>query len=60
MGKIQDKQLKEVCKMGQGEKTCRYIVCGADGFTCGKNGPLYYDLTFNNQMRAKGDNCNGM
>lgn len=50
-----------VCKIGQKEKCCRYILAGKDGFECGKN-TCYKDLIDNqiNSMVAKGDNCNGL
>ena len=25
---------KTICKLGQGEKCCAYLVCGEDGFEC--------------------------
>jgi hypothetical protein len=62
MGKISDKWLKEKCKIGT-PKACRFITCGADGFSCEKNGMFADTLNArakNKQMRARGDNCNGV
>jgi hypothetical protein len=61
--KITKKQLKEVCKIGQGEECCRYLTCGSKGFECAKNTPLQItldDRVLKDQMNAQGDNCDGM
>ena len=31
-------EAKDICKLGQGEKSCAYLVCGGDGFQCVKDG----------------------
>ena len=58
---LDDKQIKEVCKLGQGEKCCRYLICGGEGFECAKlMTPLKYDIDYKaSTMSAKGDNCEG-
>jgi len=54
-------QLKEVCKIGQGNDTCRYVVIGADGFHCTKLTSIKSTIDKRvNKMTAKGDNCNGI
>lgn len=60
---MDNKHLKEVCKIGQGEATCRYIVCSVDGFGCAKNTNIKRVLDIRveeNAMTAKGDNCPGI
>lgn len=29
-------ETRKICKLGQGEKCCAYLVMGADGFQCSK------------------------
>lgn len=51
----------DLCKVGQGEKCCRYIVMGSKGFECMKIDPdmkKVLDARVNS-MGAKGDNCEG-
>ena len=31
---------KSTCRLGQGPETCRYLVCGPDGWECGKDTSL--------------------
>lgn len=58
---INDETLKNICKLGQKEKCCRYILCTPNGFECGKNTSLKSTIDENvNNMTAKGDNCNGL
>ncbi len=56
-------KLKEVCKIGQGAKCCRYIVvCGRDGITCAKNIDMKKALDRRveaGQFTAIADNCEG-
>ena len=61
--KISTETLKNVCKIGQGEKCCRYILCSPNGFECGKlsNQKEILDNHVElNLMTAKGDNCKGL
>lgn len=62
MNKIDSKTLKEVCKVGSGETTCRFVTVGSKGFECAKHTSVASIInariaagTFN----AKGDNCEG-
>ena len=60
--KIPDEHLREVCKIGQGNECCRYILCGRNGFECGKRDTLKKfidDQVLGNEMAAQGDNCDG-
>jgi hypothetical protein len=54
---------KKICKLGQGEECCAYLVCGANGFECAKNYPVFKETigerVRNGMMNAKGDHCDG-
>ena len=57
---ITKEYLHEVCKVGQGNDCCRYILAGVDGIICGKDDPsLKTSLDKQIQMKARGDNCEG-
>lgn len=61
--KITSQQLKEVCKIGQGNECCRYITVGPQGIECAKNTGLKITLdqkVNNGEMVAQGDNCEGL
>ena len=53
---------KEMCKVGQGEECCAFLLMGADGFECAK-GTFAEDVInlrlAEGTMNAKGDNCSG-
>lgn len=52
----------DVCKIGQGSDCCRYLTCGAKGFSCAKGTDLKAYLDFRvscHTMTAEGDNCEG-
>ena len=54
-------QMDNVCKMGQGNACCRYIISSPDGILCGKDDPGT-KMTLDNRvekMTAQGDNCEG-
>ena len=57
-------QLKAVCKIGQGEDCCRYLLVGGNGFECGKvdqQTKSTIDLRVEiGGMLSKGDNCEGI
>jgi len=56
------KYLKDVCKIGQGHKTCRYIVAGADGLSCAKLTSMKAtidDRVLTKTFVARADNCEG-
>ncbi len=57
-----EEHIVKVCKEGQKEKTCRYLVVG-DKYCCEKFGRLKDLLDENvkeNKMKNKGDNCGGI
>lgn len=31
---LEGDEVKTICRLGQQEKTCPFLVCGADGFEC--------------------------
>jgi len=61
--KLDEKTIKEICLIGQGEITCAYISVGPDGFTCLKGtnqeGQIKRRL-LTGELRAQGDNCDGL
>lgn len=60
---ISDERLKNICKIGQGNECCRYILGGNNGFECGKHSKLKKEIddrVNSNFMIAKGDNCEGL
>jgi hypothetical protein len=58
---LTEEVLKNVCKLGQGEQCCRYIVSGKSGLTCAKLNPSVRAAIDGaaHRMKAKGDNCDG-
>jgi hypothetical protein len=55
-------QVRNVCKAGQRNACCRYLVIGPMGFECAKNTELkaYLDSRVAMEtMVARGDNCEG-
>jgi len=61
--KISEQKLKDVCLLGQGEKTCAFIVCGADGFECSKGTGIEPHIRLRlieGTMKARGNNCEGL
>lgn len=60
-GKLPIKHVTLVCKIGQGDKTCRYLGLGV-AWKCLKHTSLRAMLderAQNNKMTAQGDNCDG-
>ena len=54
--------VKNVCKIGQGNSCCRYLVISASGFECIKNTDMkaYIDSRVAMEtMVARADNCLG-
>lgn len=54
--------VKNVCKLGQGNACCRYLVIGANGLECMKKTEMkeYLDSRVKSEtMIARGDNCDG-
>ena len=61
--KISKAHLYAVCKMRQGEQTCKYVGLGPSGYFCAKKTPIKVTLDYkaeNKQMIARGDNCEGL
>lgn len=53
--------IKEICKIGQGNECCRYLIIG-NGFECAKGTDLQQHLDLRVKtlsITARGDNCNG-
>jgi hypothetical protein len=63
VGDFPDRQYAvEVCKLGQGHGTCRYLTMGRNGWSCEKHGELRATIDFKVRMgmfTARGDNCPG-
>lgn len=60
---LTEKQIKEICKMDQGEGCCRYLTIDGGRWACAKLTPLKSMLdrrVDEGKMRAKGDNCEGV
>lgn len=60
--RIDNRHIKEICKIGQVKECCRYLVCSSEGFECVKHSELKALLdnrVKNNSIVAQGDNCNG-
>lgn len=60
--KITYQQLKEVCKIGQGNECCRYLIVGPKGFGCAKHTDLRDCIDSRVDegiMVARSDNCEG-
>lgn len=56
------RHLNEVCKFGQGEATCAFLMITTEGFACAKGTgiePIIRDRLAQGTMCAKGDNCAG-
>ncbi len=56
---ISDKKLKEMCKLGQGDKCCPYLVCvcGGQGFECAYGNSIIAKRIKDGTMNAKGKPC---
>ena len=60
--RISNEHLREVCRIGQGNDCCRYLICGKNGFQCSKHSNLKSHLdamVTSTKMTAQGDNCDG-
>jgi len=56
---LENEEPKEICKLGQGESCCAFLVCGSDGFECWRmnypgNTTIFSRLE-NGTMNAKGE-----
>lgn len=60
---LKEKYVKEVCRLSQGEKTCRYLRSSPGGWHCIKGSPSEKAETEKHRalgaMNAMGDNCSG-
>lgn len=60
-----DRYIDEVCKIGQNELCCRYLVGGPSGLECTKINPSNKEVidrewaVNGHNHIAKGDNCEG-
>ena len=57
-----NEHVKSICKIGQGNTCCRYLVCGVKGFECAKHSEHKETLDARvamNSIVAQGDNCKG-
>lgn len=53
--------IENVCKFGQKEKCCRYLLLDANGFECGKLGEFKEIIDSRvKHMSAQADNCKGV
>ncbi len=62
MSIIESKHAKEICKVGQGEECCAFLMMGANGFECAKGTRAHAIINLRlaeGTMNAKGDNCDG-
>jgi len=62
MSKLDEKHLKNVCKLGGGAFTCSYLGMGAEGAECFKGTGFQRIIDqrrAEKSMRAMGDNCSG-
>ena len=62
--KFPDKEwLVKVCKFGFGKSCCRYLMCGSNGWECGKENEVMKHIIDENVksglFNAIGDNCEG-
>jgi hypothetical protein len=63
MVKLTDDQVRFVCRLGKGHKTCSYLCLKEEGFVCGKSDPKI-KLTIDSRrdagkMAARGNHCLG-
>lgn len=58
---LEVEEVKDICKLGQGEACCPFIVCGGNGFECWKmNSPgngIIQERINKGTMNAKGKGC---
>lgn len=51
--------VRDVCRIGQGAECCKYLVCGEEGFECGKVSEFKEIIDAKTDMVAGSDNCEG-
>ena len=62
MKAVPDGHAHRVCRIGQGNACCRYLVVGSGGFECAKFSSLRQTLDNRvaaGSITAIGDNCDG-
>lgn len=55
--------IQNICKIGQAELCCKYLIMGSKGFECAKKTSMKEvvdDNWANNEHVAQGDNCEGL
>lgn len=60
---LSEEHIQNVCKIGQGNDCCRYLVAGSSGIECAKHSSLKKildDRADAKQMVAQADNCEGV
>ena len=60
---INEDALKSVCRIGEGQDTCRYIMRNKDDYVCVKNSIVQISIDENVErggMVARGNNCSGL
>lgn len=61
--KIPKENLEKTCLINKGDKTCRYIIMGINGYVCVKNSRLKEmvdERVSENKMISVGNNCDGL
>lgn len=53
--------IRNVCKIGCGEKCCKFLTVGEKGAECAKGQAVgvLWDIEFKDDLKSKGDNCLG-
>lgn len=60
---INEDTLKSICKIGEGQNTCRYIMRSKDDYVCVKNSIVQVSIDERVEkggMVARGNNCSGL
>jgi len=63
MVEIPSKHLRDICKLGQGAKCCRFAIASDQGIVCCKGSNLEHAINARvalGKMIAQGDNCPGL
>lgn len=57
--KLTDEEVKDICRLGQGEKCCAFLVMSSTGFECIRmsypTNSTIFDRLKNGTMNAKGE-----
>lgn len=58
---LTEEHVRDICKFGQGQQCCRYLILSSNGFECAKPGALKGVIDSKAQyMSAQADNCKGV